>query len=50
MCPRCPGLKGIGWAKFLKPEVLTGGRLVLGIEPPCSLARVVPRHPQLEVF
>jgi hypothetical protein len=48
--PRRPRLKCVGRSKFLKHEALTGGRLVLGIEPPCSPASVALRHPRLEVF
>jgi hypothetical protein len=29
---------------------LTGGRLVLGVKPPCSLDGIILRCPQLEVF
>jgi hypothetical protein len=48
--PRRPGPKGVGGAKYFKSELLTGGRLVLGIKPPRSLARIVLKCPQLEVF
>jgi hypothetical protein len=48
--PRCRGPKGAGGAKFFKSELLTGGRLVLSIKPPCSPARIVLRRPQIEVF
>jgi hypothetical protein len=50
VCPRRPGPKGVGGLELFKPDVLAGGRLNLGIEPPCSLARVVFKHPQYEVF
>jgi hypothetical protein len=48
--PRRPGPKGVGGAKFFKSELLTSGRLVLGVKPPCSPARIDLRPPQLEVF
>jgi hypothetical protein len=48
--PRHPGPKGIGSMEFFKPEILVGGRLILGVEPPCSPARVVLRRLQYEVF
>jgi hypothetical protein len=50
MRPRRPGPKGVGGAKYFKSELLTGGRLVLGVKPPRSPARIVLKHPQLEVF
>jgi hypothetical protein len=48
--PTRPRPKGDGRAKFFKPELLTGGRLVLGVKPPCSPTGIILRCPQLEVF
>jgi hypothetical protein len=48
--PRRPRPKGVGRANFFKPELLTGSRMVLGVKPPCSLAGIILRCPQLEVF
>jgi hypothetical protein len=36
--------------KFIKPEFLTNGGLVLGVKPFHSLARIVLQHPKFEVL
>jgi hypothetical protein len=39
-----------GGSKFFKAEVLTGEEFVLGVEPLCSLARIVLRCLEIEIF
>jgi hypothetical protein len=36
--------------KFLEPDGLAGGWLVLDVEPSCLLARVFLGGPQVEIF
>jgi hypothetical protein len=49
MRPRCSRPKDIGGAKFFKPESLTSGGLVLGVEPPRPTTDIVLWCAQIEV-
>jgi hypothetical protein len=48
--PRRSRLKDIGGVKFFKPESLTSGGLVLGVEPSGPPADIVLRCSQIEVL
>jgi hypothetical protein len=50
MHPRRPRPKGVGRAKFIKPESLADGGFVPGIKPLRPPAGIVLRHSKVEVL
>jgi hypothetical protein len=50
VCPRRSEPKNIGGLKFIKPEFLTDGGLVLGVKPSCPPPRIVLRCLLIELF
>jgi hypothetical protein len=48
--PRCSGPKDVGRMKFVEPEFLTDGVLVLGAKPFHPPAGIILRHPKIEVL
>jgi hypothetical protein len=49
VCPRHPRTEIGDGSKLLEPEILTGGRFILGVEPFCPLAGVVFRLLKVEI-
>jgi hypothetical protein len=47
---RRSGPKDVGRTKFVEPEFLTDGVLVLGVKPFHPLARIIFQHPKIEVL
>jgi hypothetical protein len=48
--PRRSGPKDVGRTKFVEPEFLIDGLLVLGVKPFHPLARIIFRRPKIEVL
>jgi hypothetical protein len=48
--PRRSGPKDIGRAKLVKPEFLTDGGLVFGVEQSCPPAGIILQHTKIEVL